>query len=45
MVENLKELLQTILKLKPNTLKGTYVKSVSVSSTMSTGIKIDPNKI
>ena len=45
MVENLKELLQTILKLKPNTLKGTYVKSVSVSSTMGTGIKIDPNKI
>ena len=45
MVENLKELLQTILKLKPNTLKGVYVKSVAVSSTMSTGIKIDPNKI
>ena len=45
MVENLKELLQTILKLKPNTLKGVYVRSVSVSSTMSTGIKIDPNKI
>ena len=45
MIENLKELLQTILKLKPNTLKGVYVKSVAVSSTMSTGIKIDPNKI
>ena len=45
MVENLKELLQTILKLKPNTLKGVYIKSVAVSSTMSTGIKIDPNKI
>ena len=44
-VDNLKELLQTIIKLKPNTLKGTYVKSVTVSSTMSTGIKIDPNKI
>ena len=43
--ENANELLQTILKLKPNTLKGTYVKSVAVSSTMSTGIKIDPNKI
>jgi large subunit ribosomal protein L1 len=45
MVENLKELLQTILKLKPNTLKGIYVRSVAVSSTMSTGVKIDPNKI
>ena len=45
MVENLKELLQTIIKLKPNTLKGVYVKSVAISSTMSTGIKIDPNKI
>ena len=45
MVENLKELLQTILKLKPNTLKGVYVRSIAVSSTMSTGVKIDPNKI
>jgi large subunit ribosomal protein L1 len=45
MVENLKELLQTILKLKPNTLKGIYVRSVAISSTMSTGVKIDPNKI
>ena len=45
MAENLKELLQTILKLKPNTLKGVYVRSIAVSSTMSTGVKIDPNKI
>jgi len=45
MAENLKELLQTILKLKPNTLKGVYVRSVAISSTMSPGIKIDPNKI
>ena len=45
MVDNLNELLQTILKLKPNTLKGVYVRSIAISSTMSTGIKIDPNKI
>jgi len=45
MTQNLNELLQTIVKLKPNTLKGVYVRSIAISSTMSTGIKIDPNKI
>ena len=45
MTQNLNELLQTIVKLQPNTLKGVYVRSIAISSTMSTGIKIDPNKI
>ena len=43
--ENANELIQTIIKLKPNSLKGTYVKSISISSTMSSSVKIDLNKI
>ncbi|MBL7900471.1 MAG: 50S ribosomal protein L1 [Bacteroidia bacterium] len=39
--ENASELLQTILKLKPSSAKGTYVKSVTMSSTMSPGVAID----
>jgi large subunit ribosomal protein L1 len=41
--ENADELLKTIMKLKPSTTKGTYVKSVSMSSTMSPGISVDTN--
>jgi large subunit ribosomal protein L1 len=39
--ENAGELLQTIIKLKPSSAKGTYVKSVTMSSTMSPGVAID----
>jgi large subunit ribosomal protein L1 len=39
--ENANELMQTIMKLKPSSAKGTYVKSVTMSSTMSPGIAID----
>ena len=39
--ENAMELLNTIIKLKPQALKGTYVKSVYISSTMSPGLCID----
>ena len=39
--ENADELIQTILKLKPTAAKGTYVKSICLSSTMSPGIGID----
>ena len=39
--ENLDEVLQTILKLKPTTAKGIYVKSVFLSSTMSPSVEID----
>lgn len=39
--DNAKELLQTIIKLKPTSAKGTYVKSVTLSSTMSPGVIVD----
>ena len=39
--ENIRELLNTIIKLKPSSAKGTYVKSVHVSSTMSPGIRVE----
>jgi large subunit ribosomal protein L1 len=37
------ELIKSIIKLKPSSSKGTYVKSISMSSTMSPGINIDTN--
>jgi large subunit ribosomal protein L1 len=40
-VENAREFLNTIMKLKPSAAKGTYIKSVYLSSTMSPGLKID----
>ena len=40
--QNAKEFISTIIKLKPSSAKGTYVKSIYLSSTMSRGIKIDP---
>jgi len=39
--ENAKELLQTIMKMKPAAAKGTYMKSIHMSSTMSPGIPVD----
>ena len=40
--DNVGELMSTILKLKPTASKGTYVKSVTLSTTMSSGIKVTP---
>ena len=40
--ENAKEFIATIIKLKPTAAKGTYIKSIYLSSTMSAGIKVDP---
>jgi len=40
--QNAKEFIATIVKLKPAAAKGTYIKSIYLSSTMSRGIKIDP---
>jgi large subunit ribosomal protein L1 len=41
LAENVKELLHTIVKLKPSSSKGTYVKSVFISSTMSPGVRVE----
>ena len=43
--DNAKEFVQTLLKLKPTAAKGTYIKSIYLSSTMSPGLKIDPKSI
>jgi large subunit ribosomal protein L1 len=43
--DNTKELYQTIMKLKPTAAKGTYVKSIYVSSTMSPGVQVDPKSV
>jgi large subunit ribosomal protein L1 len=40
--ENATELIQTLIKLKPTAAKGTYVKSIHISSTMSPSVAIDP---
>jgi large subunit ribosomal protein L1 len=42
LAENAKELYQTILKLKPSSAKGTYVKAITLSSTMSPGVTVEP---
>jgi large subunit ribosomal protein L1 len=43
--ENAKEFVQTIIKLKPAAAKGTYIKSIFISSTMSLGVKVDPKSV
>jgi len=43
--ENAQELIQTLIKLKPTAAKGTYVKSIYLSSTMSPGIAIDTKSV
>ena len=43
--DNAKELLSAIIKLKPQTLKGTYMKAVAICSTMSPGIKVDVKSV
>ncbi len=44
-VDNAKELIQTIVKLKPAAAKGTYIKSIYLSSTMSPGVQIEPKSV
>jgi len=43
--ENSMELIQTLIKMKPSSAKGTYIKSVYLSSTMSPGIQIDTKSV
>ncbi|MGH1435235.1 MAG: 50S ribosomal protein L1 [Lewinella sp.] len=45
LTDNANELLGTIVRMKPSTAKGNYMKSVTVVSTMSPGIKIEPKSI
>ena len=45
LVDNIKEFLDMIVKLKPQAAKGTYIKSIYISSTMSPGLAIDPKSI
>lgn len=43
--ENAREFIHTILKLKPTAAKGTYVKSIYLSTTMSPGLQVDPKSV
>ena len=43
--DNANELLSTLMKMKPSSAKGIYMKSLTVASTMSPGIKVDPKTI
>ena len=45
MMGNAKEFINTLIKLKPATAKGTYIKSIYLSSTMSPGVKVDPKSV
>ena len=45
LLDNANELINTLVKMKPSTAKGTYVRSVAVASTMSPGIKVDSKSI
>jgi large subunit ribosomal protein L1 len=42
---NANELIQTLIKLKPTAAKGTYIKSIAMSSTMSPGVPVDPKAV
>lgn len=43
--ENANELIQTLIKLKPTAAKGTYVKSITLSTTQSVGVSVDPKSV
>jgi large subunit ribosomal protein L1 len=45
LAENLKTVMESIIRLKPSASKGVYLKGVSVSTTMGPGVKLDPQEI
>jgi large subunit ribosomal protein L1 len=45
LVDNAEEIIKTIIKMKPSTVKGTYLKSITVAPTMGPGVKIDSKSI
>jgi len=45
LVENFSTILDTLLKVKPSAAKGTYMKNVTVTSTMGPGVKVDPSSV
>ncbi|MGB2959056.1 MAG: 50S ribosomal protein L1 [Bacteroidota bacterium] len=45
LVENIQAFLSTVVRLKPTTAKGTYIKSINLSSTMGPGVNIDRNQV
>jgi large subunit ribosomal protein L1 len=45
LAENLKALMETIIRMKPSAAKGVYMRGVSVSTTMGPGLKLDPQEI
>jgi len=45
LTENAREFIHTVVKLKPTAAKGTYIKSISLSSTMSPGVRVDSKRI
>lgn len=45
LTDNANELIQTLVKMKPSSAKGTYLKSITIASTMSPGIKVDTKSI
>jgi large subunit ribosomal protein L1 len=42
LADNAKELIDTLVRMKPSTAKGTYMKTITVASTMSPGVKVSP---
>jgi len=45
LVDNVREFVGTIQRLKPSAAKGTYIKSIAISSTMSPGIRVEPKSV
>ena len=45
LVENFSTIFETMLKVKPSAAKGTYMKNVTVASTMGPGVKVDPSSV